>query len=93
MAMLRVQRFGVAQTAKVIGVMYAALGLLFMPIFLIAAAVAPDGFGLGLGVSLLIPIMYGVIGYVMTAIGCWIYNMLSKYTGGIAVDLEGTPSA
>jgi len=33
--------------------------------------------------ALLFPIGYLVMGYAMTAIGCWLYNGMFKYIGGI----------
>ena len=49
----QIRRFGVGQTAKVIGV-------------------------------------YGVIGFIFTAIGCAIYNFVAGLVGGIEVELDGS---
>ena len=36
-----------------------------------------------------IPIMYGVLGFIMGAIGALIYNAMSGIIGGVKFDLEG----
>jgi hypothetical protein len=84
----RVRRFGVGQTAKVAGVLYALMGLVAVPIFLVATLVAPSEaeVGLGIGFALLLPLLYGLLGFVFTAIGCIIYNLVAGWVGGIEVD-------
>jgi hypothetical protein len=39
------------------------------------------------------PIAYGIVGYVFTAIGCWLYNIVASWTGGIALTLEPDEAA
>ena len=53
----RIRRFGVAQTAKFFGVMYALIGLIALPIFVLVAMVAPRQAGFGLGLAILLPIL------------------------------------
>ena len=83
----QIRRFGVGQTAKVIGVLYALMGLVFVPIVLIASMYSPDKTGFGPGFALALPVMYGVLGFVFTAIGCAIYNVVAGLVGGIEVEL------
>ena len=87
----QIRKFGVGQTAKVVGVLYALIGLLFIPFFLIMSSVAPKetGFGFGAGFALAVPIMYGVFGFIGTAIACALYNMVAKWVGGIEVETDG----
>ena len=85
----RITRFSIAQTAKVFGVIYALIGLIFTPVFLLAGFMAPEGAG---GVStvfaLALPVIYAVMGYVGVAIGCAIYNMVAGRVGGIEMELD-----
>lgn len=83
----QIRRFSVGQTAKVIGVLYALMGLVFVPIVLIASMYSPDKTGFGPGFALALPVMYGVLGFVFTAIGCAIYNVVAGLVGGIEVEL------
>ena len=63
-------------------------GLIFVPFFLFAAAFAPKETGFGTGVALALPILYGVCGFIFTAIACAIYNFVAGFVGGIEVELE-----
>ena len=86
----QIRRFGVGQTAKVIGALYALMGLVFVPVFLIASMFTPNKseFGFGAGFALALPIIYGVCGFIFTAIGCAIYNFVAGLVGGIEVELD-----
>ena len=85
----RIRRFGIAQTAKVIGVLYALMGLIFVPLFLVIGMFSPRHSGMGTGFALAMPIFYGLLGFVGTAIGCLVYNFVAGYVGGVEVELEG----
>ena len=54
---------------------------------LIAAMYSPKYTGFGPGVALLLPIFYGVLGFIFTAIGCAIYNFVAGLVGGVEVEL------
>jgi len=85
----QIRRFGVGQTAKVVGVLYTLIGLLFVPFFAMAALLAPDReqtFPLWLVACL--PFVYGLLGLVFAAIACLIYNMVAGWVGGIEVEVE-----
>lgn len=79
----QIVRLSVHQTSKVLAVMYALMGLIFVPIFLIAAAVNPQDGGIGLGLALIFPILYGILGYVFVAVGCALYNAVASRFGGV----------
>ena len=89
--MQRIKRFGVAQTAKVVAIIYfIMIAVLFLPIMLVGYAVGLFG-GIGPfeGIAfLLAPIFYGVVAFVATAIGCLIYNALATRIGGIEIEIE-----
>ncbi len=100
--MHRVKRFDVLSVAKVAGLCYGAMGLLFVPFFLLFGMVAsvagkqnpelPAWFGamFGVGMAVMMPILYAIMGFIMGAIGAFIYNLISKWIGGIEVELEPT---
>ncbi|MEE4251695.1 MAG: hypothetical protein V2I38_13985 [Alcanivoracaceae bacterium] len=50
--------------------------------------VNPAPFGIMLVVM---PILYLIMGYIMTIIGAWIYNFVSRFTGGIQFELTDSP--
>lgn len=91
----QIKRLSPHQNAKVSAVMLAIVSLVFIaPFALIAAAVSPSGsgMGMGMGVGLLIalPLVYLVMGYVMTVVSCALYNFVSKLVGGIEYEAEAS---
>lgn len=44
--------------------------------------------GMGLFFMLLAPIIYGVMGFVVGAVGALLYNLVAKWVGGIVVEIE-----
>jgi hypothetical protein len=91
----RIRRVDPLQVAKVLGVLYAIMGLLFVPILLFFRSMAPGetaeavGFPFGLGFALIMPIFYGIFGFIFTLIGAALYNLVAGFVGGIEVDLDG----
>jgi hypothetical protein len=62
-----------------------------------------DGFGRTTAVNiggsaiflLVLPFIYGIFGWILTALGCLLYNLVAAVTGGIAVEVvrEAPPAA
>ena len=97
--MHRVKKFDVLSVAKISGLCYGAMGLLFVPLFLLFGMIAseagkqggmPAGFGamFGVGMAVMMPIIYAVMGFIMGALGAFLYNVISGWIGGIEVELE-----
>ncbi len=94
--MYTVKSIGVLSLAKIMGGTYAALGLVFLPVFLIAGlvgAVSGGKFGAlgGVGMvflAILFPILYGAMGFVAGLISGLIYNLFAGWLGGIELQLE-----
>lgn len=86
----RIRRFSIGQTAKVMGILYALMGLIFAPIFLFVALSAPQGTTgpWGVGVAVVLPVLYGVFGFIFVALGCALYNWVAGWMGGIEVEME-----
>jgi hypothetical protein len=88
----RIRRFGIQSTALTVGILYFLLSLLLLPIFYLAT-----GGALARTVPpitlVLIPFIYAVVGYVGSAIGCWLYNIVAGWSGGIAFTLEPAEGA
>lgn len=88
----QIARFSVGQTAKVIGILYGLMGLVFVPIFLLIGQVAPGGTGMGTGFALAMPILYGGLGFIFAGLGCLLYNWVASWAGGIEVELGSSGS-
>lgn len=80
----QVTRLSPHQNAKVFAVLMTLGSLVFfVPVMLITAAFAPADAAPPLGMLLVMPVIYLVFGYLMTAAGCWIYNRVVPFIGGI----------
>lgn len=91
--MRRIKRFGVAQTAKVVAIIYFfVIAIVMMPLGLIIILLGGfHGIGHWEGVMFLfLPFVYALIAFVFTAIGCLVYNLIAKRIGGIEVEIETT---
>src|SRR5687767_11262363 len=89
----RIKRFAPWQLAKIFGVLYGGLGLLFAPFFLAFAAfelAAPTGIAtfFGVGMAIAAPIFYGTAGFLSGLIGAWLYNLTTRFTGGMEIEFE-----
>jgi hypothetical protein len=89
----QIKRLSPHQNGKVFGILMALSSLVFVIPFAFAFSFMPMGQGQGgPGVFFVIalPILYLVMGYVMVAVGCLIYNFAYKYIGGIEYEtIEG----
>ena len=91
---------GVMSVAKIMGVLYGCLGLIFIPFFLLISVVGtvagqknmPFAGALGIIFAIAMPILYGVMGFVSGAIGAALYNVLAKWLGGFEIELEARPA-
>ncbi len=99
--MQSIQSVGILSCAKVLGAVYAALGLLLVPIFFVgilfgafAGAFPGDHTGAGIAIAgglifvLFVPIFYGAMGFAMGALGAWAYNIAAKKLGGVQIEIR-----
>jgi hypothetical protein len=100
-----IRRIGVLSLAKFMGGIYGAIGLIFGAIFsLLALAGAAIGSAqadepgaavigavMGVGAVIVLPILYGVMGFVGGLIASFLYNLFASIFGGIEleVDMQG----
>jgi hypothetical protein len=98
-----IKRIGVLKAATVQACIMGLFGLVFGLCFLLFGTLfgsmmgsisdnpaAGAGFGMlgGIGMVILLPIMYGVMGFVAGAIGAAIYNLVAGWVGGIELEVE-----
>ena len=77
------------QAGKVCGILYFLFGFIVLPFFLISFVIS-DQAPIGIAFAIVIPFMYGVFGYIGTAIFSVLYNVISKWVGGIEISLSET---
>jgi hypothetical protein len=88
-----IKRIDPMSYAKVQGVLCALLGLIFgIGIALIGMVGGSSGGGMLRGLGLLaiivVPILYGLFGFIVTIIAALLFNMAAGWVGGIKLDVE-----
>jgi hypothetical protein len=93
--MYSIRRFGVVRTATIVAVMYLIVtAVIVVPIVVlggIAAVLGGQGGAVVVGIAvtgLIIGAIYGVMGWVFTALACLLYNLAAGWVGGIELQLE-----
>ena len=85
----QIARFSPHQNGKVFALLMAITSLVFfVPFFLFFALAAPAQARPPMFMLLIMPLMYLVLGYVMVAIGCALYNFMFPYIGGIEFESQ-----
>lgn len=84
----RIRRFGVQSTALTIGILYFFIALILVPFFFAASRNSPPEQALPGIAFVLGPFIYAIIGYVASAVGCWLYNLIAGWSGGISLTLD-----
>jgi hypothetical protein len=99
----RIKRIAPLQAGKMLGALYACMGLIFLPFFAFAAAAGafasssqesagappPALFaGMMFGFGIFMPIIYGMMGFVGGIIAAALYNLFAAWIGGIEVEVE-----
>ena len=93
-----IKRFEPLSVGKVAGVLYAAIGLVVGIIVSLATTIgglagrtefgALAGGLVGIGAIIVLPIFYGVLGFIVASIAAWLYNLAAGYVGGIEIDVQ-----
>ena len=91
-----INRVGPLSSAKVVGLLYAILGLAMGAIVSFVSAVGgfspreagPLGALFGIAAVVFVPVIYGIMGFLMTLIVAALYNALAKLVGGVEIDLR-----
>ncbi len=88
--MKTIKKFDIVSIGKTFGILYAILGLILGAGFSIGALIMgqkiPGAF-FGVAAVIVIPIIYGLMGFIAGAMAGFLYNISSKYSGGIKIEL------
>jgi hypothetical protein len=99
-----IRRVNPMSVAKIAGLLYAIIGLVIgalMSLFFMAVGSAmPEeasshvmGAMFGAGAIVVMPVFYGVLGFVGTAIAALIYNALAGMIGGIEIEIDSVATS
>lgn len=99
-----IKRVGVMSVAKLMGLLYGAIGLILGLCFALFSVVGGGAMlagggeeaamgggmmmGMGLAFVFIAPIAYGLMGFIGGALSGWLYNVAAKYAGGIEIDVQ-----
>ncbi len=96
-----IKRIGALSLAKIAAVLYAGIGLLIGAVFSLigmagfASQMGDASSGLpfvgmlfGVGAIIILPICYGLIGFIFTLIGATIFNAAARLTGGVEIEVQ-----
>lgn len=100
--MQEIKRLDVFSVAKMAGITYGAISLLFIPFILVFGVVGAfanargEAAGAAGGVAvvvmvimaLLFPVIYGLMGFLMGALMAFVYNLVAEKFGGIQFELS-----
>jgi hypothetical protein len=95
-----VKRIGPLSAAKISGALYALMGLIFgafISLFsMVGSAFAPKDAGFagmifGAAAIIVLPIFYGILGFITTLIAAALYNWIAGFVGGIELELVTAP--
>jgi len=96
----RIKRISPLQAGKMLGALYACMGLILLPFFGVAGAFAPSTeqsagapapalfAAMMFGFGIFMPIIYGVMGFIGGIIAAALYNVFARWIGGIEVEVE-----
>ena len=98
MIMVKIKKIGVLSLGKISGVLYAFMGLIigaFMTLFALilpafSSSTAPGMVGalFGIGAIILLPIFYGLLGFIGGLITAALFNLVTSWVGGLEVETE-----
>jgi hypothetical protein len=86
----RIVRIAPLQLGKVAAVFYGIFSIPFALIMAVAAALSPAKNSMPIVISIGLPVVYVIFGFIFMTLGAWLYNVVAKWTGGIEYESEET---
>ena len=95
-----IKSVGVLSVAKIMGMIYGCMGLIFAPMFLLIGLMgsalgqrnSPLAGIFGVGFAVLMPVLYAGLGFIAGLIGALLYNLFARWVGGFELELEARPA-
>jgi hypothetical protein len=97
MATKQVTKIGVLSLGKILGVLYAIMGLIFGALITLMSLGAGSLMGergafagmlFGVGAIIAVPIFYGIMGFIGGITMALLYNLTTELIGGLEIEVE-----
>jgi hypothetical protein len=97
MATRYLTKIGMFSLAKITGVIYALMGFIFGALITLTSLLGGSMMGnegvfpgmiLGAGAIIALPIFYGIIGFIGGIITALIFNIATRFLGGLEIEVE-----
>lgn len=86
--MVRIKSLNSASLAKVLGLMYLIMAILFSPFVLLISSTEGSGLAEGIFIAILLVLFYGIAGGIAGFLIGTIYNLIASKFGGIKMEIE-----
>ena len=97
MATRYLTKIGVLSLGKISGAIYAVMGLILGAIITLTSLGMDSmmgnegafaGLPFGVGAIIVVPIFYGIMGFIVGVISALIFNVVSRFMGGLEIEVE-----
>jgi hypothetical protein len=95
--MKKITKISAISLGKLLGLMYGLFGVIFGAVitsisffgqFVFQSELNNYDFLFGLGAIIILPIFYGLLGFLLGLLTAWIYNLIARFTGGLKIEIE-----
>jgi len=95
--MKKIKKIGAMALGKVMGAMYAIIGLIIGGVVTIFSVLGSTfsssgsigrGTLFGVGAIIFLPILYGALGFISGVLSGWIFNLVTRWVGGLEIEFE-----
>ncbi|MBU5688635.1 MAG: hypothetical protein KQA41_00190 [Candidatus Aenigmarchaeota archaeon] len=88
--MKKIKKIGILSLAKIQAFYLGIFGIILSIIYFLAKIFVPEASDIYPRDDFLIflPLLYALIGFISGAIWAFLYNLISKFTGGVEVEIE-----
>lgn len=85
----QIKHISVVQTSKVIAILYVLIALIYSFIIALIVAFSPAKMeAMRMMYILFMPILMGILSFLMMLFFCWLYNVVANWVGGIEFTVE-----
>lgn len=84
----QIKSISILQTSKVIALFYVLISLIYSFIGVLMVAFGSGPIKAMGAIYIFMPLLMGIIGFLMMLLCCWLYNVVAKWVGGIEFTVE-----